>query len=209
MRRALARAVGAAARAGCGGTAAERGHATLWVTRDRGTQVLLVRTVPAGLTAIQALDRVADIETTYGGRYVQSISGIDGSIFSRHDWFYFVNGIEGDRSAAEVRLRPGDIEWWDYRSWATQMRQPVVVGAFPEPFAHGTTVVQGAPHGLAVRLARRLGGPGRARNIIRLVPGGEFRAELHGNGVSATLGVETARRLLRDPSAVRYRYEVP
>ncbi len=209
MRRALALAVLAAALAGCGGTAAERGHATLWVTRDRGTQVLLVRTVPAGLTAMQALDRVADIETTYGGRYVQSISGIDGSISSRHDWFYFVNGIEGDRSAAEVRLRSGDIEWWDYRSWATQMRQPVVVGAFPEPFTHGTTVVQGAPHAVAVRLSRRLGGSARGRNVIHLVPGREFRAELNGDGVSATLGVETARRLLRDPSAVRYRYEVP
>ena len=38
-----------------------------------------------------------------------------------------MNGIEGDRSAAEVRLDPGDIEWWDYRSWARQMRQPVCV----------------------------------------------------------------------------------
>ena len=37
--------------AGCGG--GERGHgtATLWVTRDRGAQVLFAGTVPAGLTA--------------------------------------------------------------------------------------------------------------------------------------------------------------
>ena len=48
------------------------------------------------------------------------------------------------------------------------------------------------------------------RNVIELVPGRGFHA--HPNeqgGVTATLGVETARRLIRDPSAVRYRYEVP
>ena len=149
---------------------------------------------------MQALDRVADIETTYGGRYVQSIAGIDGSISSRHDWFYFVNGIEGDRSAAEVRLRSGDIEWWDYRSWAKQMRQPVVVGAFPEPFRHGTTVVTGAP-GSRVRseLSRRLGGLLVAATSFTR-PGTRVPRRVNGDGVSATLGVETARRLLRDPS---------
>jgi hypothetical protein len=207
--RILALAVAAVALAGCGGTAAERGHVTVWVTRDRGTQVLLVRTVPAGLTAMQSLDRVADIDTTYGGRYVQAINGIDGSVSSQRDWFYFVNGIEAGRSAAEVRLHAGDIEWWDYRSWAKEMRQPVVVGAFPEPFRHGTTMVRGAPRGLAVRLARLVRGSGDARNVIRLVPGRGFHAEPDGNGVSATLGVATARRLVRDPAAVRYRYEVP
>lgn len=120
---------------GCGGE--ESGEATLWVTRDRGAEVILDRKVPAGLTAMQALDRVADIETRYGGRYVQSINGIEGSLSNRRDWFYFINGYEADRSAAEYRLREGDVEWWDFRSWRTRMRAPVVVGAFPEPFLHG------------------------------------------------------------------------
>jgi hypothetical protein len=202
-------AVVTVALAGCGGATAEHGDATLWVTRDRGAHVLLVRTVPAGLTAMQALDRVADIDTTYGGRYVQSINGIDGSLSARHDWFYFVNGLEGDRSAAEYRLRDGDIEWWDYRSWAGQMRQPVVVGAFPEPFRHGRTVVRGASRALAADLRQLIGASGDSpRNVIEVVPGRGFHARLSGGGVTATLGVETARALLRDPSAVRYRYEV-
>jgi hypothetical protein len=195
--------------AACGGTAPTTGTATLWVTRDRGRDVLLVRKVPAGLTAMQALDRMADIQTTYGGRYVQSIDGIDGSLDSQHDWFYFVNGIEADRSAAEVRLEPGDIEWWDYRSWAKRMQQPVVVGAFPEPFRHGTTVVNGSAR-IAGRLMDLIGSSGKSpRNVIELIPGRGFHAELNANGVSATLGVQTARRLIRDPSAVRFRYEVP
>ena len=61
---------------------------------------------------------------------------------SRHDWFYFVDGVEGDRSAAEVKLQPGDVEWWDYRSWRGEaMSVPVVVGAYPHPFLGGTTSV--------------------------------------------------------------------
>ncbi|MBA3717235.1 MAG: DUF4430 domain-containing protein [Actinobacteria bacterium] len=206
------------ATAGCGGQAHESGTATLWVTRDRGADVLLVRTVPAGLTAMQALDRVADIETSYGGRYAQSIEGIDGSLFSRRDWFYFVNGIEGDRSAAEVRLHPGDVEWWDYRSWDKEMRQPVVVGAFPEPFLHGRTYVFASQRltpiasGIA-RLTHGLVGNfpqhGTRFNYIAIVPGHGFKARVGSHGITARLGVETARRLIRNPSAVRYRYEVP
>src|SRR5262245_48685199 len=91
--------------------------ASLWVTRDQGAEVLVETTVPATGNAIQALDRMADIETRYGGRFVQSVNGVDGDLGRRHDWFYFVNGIEPDRGGAEVKLRPGDVVWWDYRDW--------------------------------------------------------------------------------------------
>jgi Domain of unknown function (DUF4430) len=111
--------------------------AQLWVTRDRGATVLLSTTVPAGLTAVQALDREAEIDTRYGGRYVQSVNGVEGTVEQQADWFYFVNGIEPDVGGAEIRLHPGDIVWWDYRSWEAEAEAPVVVGAFPEPYLHG------------------------------------------------------------------------
>ncbi len=129
----------AVALAGCGAgdpPSTER-TATVWITRGRGAHVLRVKSVPAGITAMQALKRVADVDTRYGGRFVQSINGLAGSLTGRRDWFYFVNGYEADRSAVEYRLRPGDVEWWDYRSWRDRMREPVVIGSFPEPFLHG------------------------------------------------------------------------
>ena len=98
--------------AGCGG---DDGTATLKVTRDRGRHVLLVARVPAGLTAMQALERKTDVETSYGGRFVVAVDGLASA--SRRDWFYFVNGVVGDRSAVEVRLHQGDVLWWDYRAW--------------------------------------------------------------------------------------------
>ncbi len=219
MRR-LAPLVLVLALAGCGGTSEGKGRATLWVTRDRGAHVLLVRTVPAGLTAMQALAREAKIETRYGGRYVQSIEGIEGSLSRRSDWFYFVNGIEADRSAAEYRLHPGDVEWWDYRSWTKEMRRPVVVGAFPEPFLHGyagkrrPAVVVGSGAG-ARALARVVHGhvstsAPEGANVLRLVGGApRFTARLRPDGSFEFDFAGNASRLAGHPSLYRFRYEVP
>ncbi len=206
--------------AGCGEEAAGRGAAQLWVTRDRGSEVVLTENVPAGISALEALRREADVETRYGGRFVQSIEGLEGSLSDRHDWFWFVNGYEADLSAADYELRDGDVLWWDHRSWEGRMRQPVVVGAFPEPFRHGwggkrrPTVIEGGPEALERSLAELVGGSGGEgeANRLRLVPGTGFRGSLEGapgDPVVFTLGRETARRLLEDASVVRYRYELP
>jgi uncharacterized protein DUF4430 len=213
--------------AGCGGGERTHGTATLWVTRDRGAHVVFRGEVPAGLTAMQALDRELDVTTRYGGRFVQSISGVEGSVTSERDWFYFVNGIEADRSAAEVRLRPGDVEWWDYRSWSRQMSVPVVVGAFPEPFLHGydgkvgpaiVSYVRPGDAAGARAVARLLRGrvlprgavPPRDANLFRIGAGPPHLTarRLSGGGVEFDFAGD-ALRLARHPGSVRYRYRVP
>jgi hypothetical protein len=217
-----------AALAGCGGENA--GTAKLWITRDKGARLILEQKVPAGLTAMQALDRLAKIKTRYSGRYVQSINGIEGSIAARSDWFYFINGYEADRSAAEYRLRDGDVEWWDFRSWRTQMREPVVVGAFPEPFLHGyggnrlpARVVFDleAQRPAAERLARLIGGRATRGggtvskqhvNLLVLVPGKQpsLRAgggEAPGDSVVFKFSGDPDLLLRRVPFG-RFRYQV-
>jgi hypothetical protein len=137
---ALAVALAVAACGGVGDGASEQTsgeNATLWVTRDAGGEVLVEAEVPAGTNAIQALERHAEVETRYGGRFVQAVNGIEGGLDRQEDWFYFLNGVEADLGGAELRLRAGDVIWWDFRSWQESMRRPVVVGAFPEPFLHG------------------------------------------------------------------------
>lgn len=86
---------------------------------------------------MRLLDREADIETRYGGGFVQSINGIAGAVDAGRssDWFFYVNGVESSVGAAEVPLRAGDRIWWDYRDWTAAMRVPAVVGSWPEPFA--------------------------------------------------------------------------
>lgn len=203
----------AAVLTGCG--SGESGNATLWITRDRGARVLLQRDVPAGLTAMQALDRVADIETRYGGRYVQSINGIAGSLGAQRDWFYFVDGIEGDRSAAEVRIHAGDVLWWDFRHWTpATMSVPVVAGAFPHPFIDdGRTSVVAKDRTLAARIAGEVHGvvgPKPAlRNTILIglgVAPNHVAIRRHRGGFELQLGSAVARRLAADPTALRYRF---
>ena len=237
-RRALALLAVALALAGCGGagegSAGGAGTAELWITRDRGAEVLLTATVPAGLTVLQALDREADVKTRYGGRFVQAVVVLAGDVGSRRDWFWFVNGIEGDRSAAEYRLRAGEVAWWDYRSWRGRMEEPVVVGAFPEPFVHG---YRGIVRPAAVRylapslergacaVAATIGAdvvvlgdapvPEEA-NVLVLAAGGpeRFTARLRTPGAGAGSPVELRftgdpLRLVEEPERYRYAYQVP
>jgi Domain of unknown function (DUF4430) len=163
-RRALAALVVLILLAGCGGAGGEEGSATLWVTRDRGAEVLLDVKVDAGQTLMRALESKVELETRYGGRYVQSIDGLAGSLADQRDWFWFVNGYEGDRSASSYRLRDGDVAWLDYRGWEREGEARVVVGAFPEPFLHGydgrtrpAVVRFEGSRTRATRLARRIG----------------------------------------------------
>lgn len=197
--------------------------------------MLFEQKVPAGLTAMEALDRVADVDTDHGGRFVQSIEGVEGDASEQRDWFWFLNGIEADRSAADYRLRPGDVEWWDYRSWRDRMREPVVVGAFPEPFLHGyngkvlPTIVR-YPAGLeagARAIGRLLGAtsveplkqfvapPPENVNIFSLANGPElFIASLRNSQAGAGSPVQfafagDAEALARNPAKYRFRYHVP
>ena len=133
--RAIALAALAVALAGCGSAKSGSASATLWVTRDRGAVVLHAEQVPAGESVLQALDRVASVKTRFGGRYVRSVDGVAEQ--SRHSWFYYVNGYLADRSAADYRLRPDDVAWWDFRAWRDPAQDPVVLGAFPQPFLGG------------------------------------------------------------------------
>ena len=200
--------------AACGGGEREHGTATLWVTRDRGAQVLYAGSVPAGLTAMQALERKLKVTTRYGGRFVQSIDGVSGSASAERDWLYFVNGIEAEQGAAEVRLQPGDVEWWDYRSWhGSGFSVPVVVGAFPEPFRHGFEWAKPGAHvsgsGPSVRKLQQLVGRGPNSIVVdAAVPAGSALAARDGSVVKLVLGVRAAARLAANPAAFRYRYEV-
>jgi uncharacterized protein DUF4430 len=130
--------------AGCGLGAGEEqeGGAQLRVTRDFGHEELgsvSLDTLREDQTVMRMLRSEFDVETRFGGRFVQAIDGLEGAgPGGTTDWFFFVNGIESSSGAAEYELSPGDRVQWDHRSWGAAMRVPAIVGAFPEPFLHGT-----------------------------------------------------------------------
>lgn len=136
--------VSGVAASGCGvgpGEAAE-GEANLSVTRDYGAESLLTATLEGPTpsdTVVRFLDLNAEIETDYGGNFVSTIEGLEGSTVDggAEDWFFFVNGIYSEVGAGEAKVHVGDRVWWDYRRWQEAYRVPAVVGSWPEPFLHG------------------------------------------------------------------------
>jgi Domain of unknown function (DUF4430) len=148
MRRAallLLLVLAAAVAGGCGLGAGDskEGGASVLVTRDFGTRQVGsgdVDPIPGGETAMRMLQRDFDVETRYGGGFVQSINGVAGGREEGRpvDWFYYVNGVLADRGAAAHELAPGDRIWWDHHDWSATQDIRAVVGAFPEPFVSGT-----------------------------------------------------------------------
>ncbi len=113
------------------------------MTRDYGAKRLASASQddpPSSETVLRFLDRETRITTRYGGGFVQSIEGLEGTARGDRsfDWFFYVNGIESGVGAAEADVHGGDRVWWDYRDWTDAMRVPAVVGSWPEPFAHGS-----------------------------------------------------------------------
>jgi hypothetical protein len=184
------------------------------VTRDRGEHVIFAGHVAAGDNGIRTVARTLKITTRYGGRYLQSVRGLEGSLAEQRDWFYFLNGVEGDVSAAEVEVQPGDVLWWDFRHWTpSTMHIPVVAGAYPQPFLRGRTSVVSVRHALAARIAKQVHGVVNSRSAARnyIVVGEAFAPDhVHvarfRKGVLLELGTSIARRLSADPTALRYRF---
>lgn len=133
-----------AALSGCGlGAGAERSGegVDLRVTRDFGHELVLAKDdlkIREDETAMRLLKRNADVETRYGGGFVQSIDGLSGrGSDGTSDWFYFVNGIAAVEGAADLEVSPGDVVQWDRRDWDATPDVPAIVGAFPQPFLDG------------------------------------------------------------------------
>jgi hypothetical protein len=147
----------ALATAGCGlGPGADVGSVELTVTREYGATPILQRSLEAqeSDTVMRLLEGEAEIETRYGGGFVQSIEGVaqrqssgSGGPF---DWFFYVDGVESPIGAAEYELEGGERVWWDYRDWSATNHVPAVVGSWPAPFADG---IGGKRHPVVVECA--------------------------------------------------------
>jgi len=111
-------------------------------TRDFGRELMFDERLelPPDASAMAALEQVAEVETTYGGGFVDAINGIHSGFNEngeKRDWFFYINGIQSNVGALDYQLQPGDVEHWDYHDWTFQQSIPAIVGAFPEPFLHG------------------------------------------------------------------------
>jgi hypothetical protein len=122
--------------AGCGfGEGEPTGDVTLTVTRDFGNEPLHEgidrETATEGDTVMRLLQDRYEVQTRYGGGFVQAIDGISGGRVDGRsaDWFYYVNGIEASIGAAQRRVTAGERVWWDHHAWEAAQRVPAVSGS--------------------------------------------------------------------------------
>lgn len=98
--------------------AAPATKASVLVTSECGKETVVEKTVvEPGQTAMRALDRVADIETDSGGKFVTGIESVEQDTGKKLAWLYYINGKPAQKGATEIKLAPGDVEWWDLHNY--------------------------------------------------------------------------------------------
>jgi hypothetical protein len=207
----------AAPLAGCGlGAGPTPSGVRLDVTRGFGADPLRSLRAPRAHgeeTAMSLLQRNAAVATRFGGGFVQSIDGRSGGHEGGQpvDWFYYVNGVQASKGAAETDVRPGDRVWWDLHDWSQTNEVPAVVGSFPQPFLSGiegkrlpVRVECAEPAGHTCRtVTARLRAAGITSGLAALGPAGEVPDTLRllVGAWSQVNGDPGARALERGPAA--------
>jgi hypothetical protein len=116
---------------------------TVTITQDFGRELMLgeTREVLPDTSAMAALTEVAEIETAYGGGFVNAINGVRsgyaGSQKTQQDWFFYINGIQSNIGALDYKLHDGDVQHWDFHSWGFRNFIPAIIDAYPSAFRHG------------------------------------------------------------------------
>ncbi|MGH2854805.1 MAG: DUF4430 domain-containing protein [Solirubrobacteraceae bacterium] len=198
----------AALLAGCGlGAGPTPGGVRLDVTREFGADSLRSLRAPSAHgqeTVMSLLVRNASVATRYGGGFVESVAGRSGGYEGGEpvDWFYYVNGVEAAKGAAETNVHPGDRIWWDLHDWSQTDDVPAVVGSYPEPFLDG---IGGLRDPVRVECTQLQGGPCRTVRARLRAAGVRFALAAPGSAGEATstlrLLVGTWRQVRADPGA--------
>ena len=122
-----------------GGTIAVR----VVATRNFGQELMFDEAleVAPGSSAMMALTQVADVETAYGGGFVNDINGVRSGYTGREktkaDWFFYVNGIQSNLGALDYELHDGDVQHWDFHSWSFRHFIPALIDGFPAALRNG------------------------------------------------------------------------
>lgn len=180
--------------AGCGAGAGSETPSGVGVvvTRDFGARELRdvdSSKVPAGETVMRYLQRKFEVQTRYGGGFVQSLEGLSGGRDAQGrpvDWFYYVNGIEAGTGAASRKIADGDQIVWDRHDWGAAQKIPAIVGSWPEPFLTGT-------EGKRIPLAIVCEGEKRSCDEVQTRLGDEGVTGISQTGIASGVGQKLLR----------------
>jgi hypothetical protein len=105
---------------GCQSTPLGQIEVRVIVSQNFSQELMLDKlvTLDDGSTAMDALQRVANVETKYGGGFVVAINGVSSQYpEANKDWFFYINDTLMNVGAAAYILNDGDVEHWDFHEW--------------------------------------------------------------------------------------------
>lgn len=120
------------------------GSIEILVSKDFGQDRLSNKQInfEEGQTVLDVLNEHHEIETAYGGGFINSIDGLKSGFTNQKnrekiDWFYYVNGILAQVGAGDYEVRTGDSVIWDYHNWDDSTYLSSIIGAYPKNFVQG------------------------------------------------------------------------
>lgn len=142
----------------------------LVVTRDYGEVTIFNQWVPEPekQDALSLTAAYLDVKTSYGNSFINSINGLESGYTGKmalkrqkYDWFFYFNGVLAGSGAGDIKVKHGDVVWWDYHDWGSAAFTPAMIGAFPHPFTNGVMVAYSpSAQDAAGRLTASLGKQG-------------------------------------------------
>ncbi len=114
-------------------------NVTLAITKDYGRTILAqVTCLPSsGMTVMEMLRNITEIETRYGGLFLSGAYGLKSNRSGRMDWFYYVNGYYMDRGLASYEPMEGDVVQVDYHYWGAYAASPSFLSGYPSRVVYG------------------------------------------------------------------------
>lgn len=125
----------------------------LVVTRDYGKATIFNQWLPVleKQDALSLTAKYLDVKTSYGGSFINAINGLESGYTGKmalkrqkYDWFFYFNGVLAGTGAGDVKIKSGDVVWWDYHDWGSSTFTPAIIGAFPHPFSNGVVLAYSA-----------------------------------------------------------------
>lgn len=127
--------------AGCQYSEKDEGNVQVIVAQDFGNERITSQLfkINAGDTVLDVMVDHYDIETAYGGSFINGINGLTSKFTNQKkrikvDWFFYVNGILSQVGSGDYELQSKDIIIWDYHNWEQTSYISSIIGAYPQNF---------------------------------------------------------------------------
>ena len=120
----------------------DKNELTILITKDFGREILSEKTLLVNEedTVMDLMLDNFDIETAYGGGFVNAIGGLASGYTklsdkqenrTKMDWFYYVNGIMAEVGSDQYYANDVNTISWDFHDWGGDMYVKTRINAWP------------------------------------------------------------------------------